>query len=83
MGNKDLIINLKKRIEMQVEDCILVSKLKIKSKKTFEKGFIRGYISSINYMATILKQNNIISLEEFLELNELIAENLDRIKECE
>ena len=83
MSNRDLIKGLKERIEMQVEDCILVSKLKIKSKKTFEKGFIRGYISSINYTATILKQNNIISLEEFLELNELIAENLDRIKGCE
>ena len=46
-------------------------------------GFIRGYISSINYIAVILKQNNIISLEEFLDLNEFIAENLDKVKEYE
>ena len=83
MSNRDLIKDLKERIEMQVEDCILVSKLKIKSKKTFEKGFIRGYISFANYIAATLKQNNIISLEEFVELNEFIAENLDIVKKYE
>ena len=83
MSNRDLIKDLKERIEMQVEDCILVSRLKIKSKKTYEKGFIRGYISSINYIAVTLKQNNIISLDEFVELNEFIAENLDKVKEYE
>ena len=83
MSNRDLIKDLKERIEIQAEDCVSVSKLENESEKIFEMGFIRGYISSINYIAATLKQNNIISLEEFVELNEFIAENLDKVKECE
>ena len=82
MDNRDLINNLKERIEIQVEDCKTVAKLDIEEKK-FEQGFIRGYISSINYIAITLKQNNVISLDEFVELNEFIAENLDIVKEYE
>ena len=83
MSNRDLIKDLKERIEIQTEDCVSVSKLENESEKMFEMGFIRGYISSINYIATTLKQNNIISLDEFVELNEFIAENLDKVKEYE
>ena len=83
MSNRDLIKDLKERIEMQSEDCASVSRLENESEKIFEKGFIRGYISSINYITATLKQNNIISIEEFVELNEFIAENLDKVKEYE
>ena len=79
MNNRDLAKDLKERIEMQIEDCATVSKLDIEEKK-FEQGFIRGYISSINYTVASLKKNNIISLEEFVELNTFIAEALDKIK---
>ena len=82
MSNIDLIKDLKERIEIQTEDCATVSKLDIEEKK-FEQGFIRGYISSINYTVASLKKNNIISLEEFVELNTFIAENLDKIKDYE
>ena len=83
MSNRDLIKDLKERIEMQSEDCASVSRLENESEKIFKMGFIRGYISSINYIAATLKQNNIISIEEFVELNEFIAENLDIVKEYE
>ena len=79
MSNRDLVKDLKERIEIQIEDCVTVSKLDIEEKK-FEQGFIRGYISSINYTVASLKKNNIISLEEFIELNTFIAEALDKIK---
>ena len=82
MSNIDLIKDLKERIEIQTEDCATVSKLDIEEKK-FEQGFIRGYISSINYTVASLKKNNIISLEEFVELNTFIAEALDKIKDYE
>ena len=49
----------------------------------FEQGFIKGYISSINYVNAILKQNNIISVEDFINLNEFIAESLELAKEFE
>ena len=83
MSNRDLIKELKERIEIQAEDCVSVSKLENENEKIFEMGFIRGYISSINYITTTLKKNNIISIEEFIELNEFIAENLDKVKEYE
>ena len=79
MNNRDLVKDLKERIEIQIKDCATVSKLDTGEKK-FEQGFIRGYISSINYTVASLKKNNIISLEEFIELNTFIAENLDKIK---
>ena len=80
MNNRDLVKDLKERIEIQTEDCISVSELDNKDSKLFEQGFIRGYISSINYTVASLKKNNIISLEEFVELNTFIAEALDKIK---
>ena len=83
MSNRDLIKDLKERIDIQIEDCASAYKLGNKNSKLFEQGFIRGYISSINYIAATLKQNNIISIEEFVELNEFIAENLDKVKEYE
>ena len=83
MSNRDLIKDLKERIEIQTDDCASVSKLENESEKIFEMGFIKGCISSINYTNAILKKNNIISLEDFLELNEFIAENLDKVKEYE
>ena len=82
MSNRDLVKDLKERIEIQIEDCVTVSKLDIEEKK-FEQGFIRGYISSINYTVASLKKNNIISLEEFVELNTFVAEALDKIKDYE
>ena len=83
MSNRDLIKDLKERIEIQIEDCASAYKLGNKNSKLFEQGFIRGYISSINYTVASLKKNNIISLEEFVELNTFIAENLDKIKDYE
>ena len=83
MSNRDLIKDLKERIEMQSEDCASVSRLENESEKIFEMGFIRGYISSINYTVASLKKNNIISLEEFVELNTFVAEALDKIKDYE
>ena len=83
MSNRDLVKDLKERIEMQIEDCISVSELDNKDSKLFEQGFIRGYISSINYTVASLKKNNIISLEEFIVLNAFIAEKLDKIKDYE
>ena len=56
MSNRDLIKDLKERIEIQTEDCASVSKLKNKSEKIFEMGFIKDYISSINYTNAILKK---------------------------
>ena len=83
MGSKDLINNLKERIDAQVENYSSASKVNDAHIKLFEQGFAKGYISSINYVNAILKQNNVISLDEFVELNEFIAENLDKIKEYE
>ena len=83
MSNRDLINDLKERIEIQVEDTSTAPKLEDINNKTYEKGFIRGYISSINYVAISLKQNNIIGLDEFVELNEFIADSLDKVKEYE
>ena len=83
MNNRDLIKDLKERIEIQINDYFSVSELENTDTKLFEQGFIKGYISSINYINATLKRNNIISLEDFLELNEFVAENLDRVKECE
>ena len=83
MSNRDLIKDLKERIEIQIEDCVSAYKLGNKNSKLFEQGFIRGYISSINYTVASLKKNNIISLEEFIELNTFIAEKLDKIKDYE
>ena len=56
MSNRDLIKDLKERIEIQTEDCASVSKLKNESEKIFEMGFIKDYISSINYTNAILKK---------------------------
>ena len=83
MSNRDLIKGLKERIETQTEDCASISRLENESEKIFEMGFIRGYISSINYIAATLKQNNIISVEDFINLNEFIAESLELVKAYE
>ena len=83
MSNRDLIKDLKEKIEIQTDNYVSISKLENKSEKIFKMGFIRGCILSINYIAATLKQNNIISLEEFVELNEFIAESLDKVKEYE
>ena len=78
MSNRDLIIRLKEATLQQ----ITASKLKIikNNDDSFEQGFIKGYISSINYVNAILKQNNVISVEDFIDMNEFIAENLEIIK---
>ena len=83
MSNIDLIKDLKERIEIQIEDCVSIYKPDNKDSKLFEQGFIRGYISSINYTVASLKKNNIISLEGFVELNTFVAEALDKIKDYE
>ena len=78
MSNKDLINNLKERIDLQVENYSSVSKVNDTYTKLFEQGFAKGYISAINYVSAILEQNSIINLDEFLDLNEFIAKGLDR-----
>ena len=78
MNNRDLITRLKEVILQQTT----ASTLKImENNDLFEQGFIKGYISSINYVNAILKQNNIISVEDFIDMNEFIAENLEIIKQ--
>ena len=79
MSNRDLVIRLKEATLQQTT----ASKLKIikSNDDSFEQGFIKGYISSINYVNAILKQNNIISVEDFIDMNEFIAENLEIIKQ--
>ena len=79
MSNRDLIIRLKEATLQQTT----ASKLKIikNNDDSFEQGFIKGYISSINYVNAILKQNNVISVEDFIDMNEFIAENLEIIKQ--
>ena len=81
MSNRDLIIRLKEATLQQ----ITASKLKIikNNDDSFEQGFIKGYISSINYVNAILKQNNVIGVEDFINMNEFIAENLELIKAYE
>ena len=81
MGNKDLIIDLKEVILEQVKASF--RKTVENRNNLFEQGFIKGYISSINYVNAILKQNNIISVEDFINLNEFIAESLELVKEYE
>ena len=78
MGNKDLINNLKERIDVQVENYSSVSKANDIDTKLFEQGFAKEYISAINYVNAMLEQNKIINLDEFLDLNEFIAESLDK-----
>ena len=81
MGNKDLIIDLKEATLEQVKASF--RKIVENKNNSSEQGFIRGYISSINYVNAILKQNNIISVEDFINLNEFIAESLELAKEFE
>ena len=81
MGNKDLIIDLKEVTFQQTKAS--ARKIIENNNDLFEQGFIRGYISSINYVNAILKQNNIISVEDFINLNEFIAESLELAKEFE
>ena len=81
MGNKDLIIDLKEATFQQTKAS--ARKIIENNNDLFEQGFIRGYISSINYVNAILKQNNIISVEDFINLNEFIAESLELVKEYE
>ena len=78
MGNKDLIIGLKEATFQQTKAS--ARKIIENNNDLFEQGFIRGYISSINYVNAILKQNNVISVEDFINMNEFIAENLEMIK---
>ena len=78
MSNIDLVIDLKEATLVQVKAS--VRKIIEDNNDLFEQGFIKGYISSINYTVASLKKNNIISLDEFIELNTFIAEALDKIK---
>ena len=81
MGNKDLIIDLKEATFQQTKAS--ARKIIENNNDLFEQGFIRGYISSINYVNAILKQNNIISVEDFINLSEFIAESLELVKAYE
>ena len=81
MSNRKLIKELKEATWIQTRASM--GKITKYNNNSFEQGFIKGYISSINYTNAILKKNNIISLEDFLELNEFIAENLDKAKKYE
>ena len=78
MSNRDLITNLKEATLDQTK----ASAIKIikNNNDLFEQGFIRGYIASADRMNAILKQNNIISVKDFIDMNEFIAENLETIK---
>ena len=78
MSNKDLIIDLKEATFQQAKAS--ARKIIENNNDLFEHGFIRGYISSINYVNAILRQNNVIGVEDFINMNEFIAENLELIK---
>ena len=78
MSNKDLIIDLKEVTFQQTKAS--ARKIIENNNDLFEHGFIRGYISSINYVNAILRQNNVIGVEDFINMNEFIAENLELIK---
>ena len=63
MSNKNLIKDLKERIEIQVEDYLTALNMDNLDIKLYEQGFTKGYISSINYINIILKQNNYINIQ--------------------
>ena len=81
MSNRELIIDLAKETLEQTTD----SALKITEDKNdlYEQGFIKGYISAINRTNALLKKSNVINIEDFIRLNELIAENLETINKIE
>ena len=81
MSNRELIKELKEATWIQTRASM--GKIVKNNNNSFEQGFIKGYISSINYINAILKKNNIISIEDFINLNEFMAESLELVKEYE
>lgn len=78
--NDKLIQEFKEKIDMQVEDFKKSSKLDSEYLRSYESGFSRGYICAIQYVTSMLEQNQMISTEKYIDIQNYIFESFEKIR---